>query len=190
MDNYNYYDKKISALEKKIGQLEALNQQVINDNNELKAKLSRERKSTHSIADRSLFPQIDQTIANFLFNYDVDPKTGIINTSASSARKNTNFTNFYRFILQVLKPRGKATRGQKNKFLPTNCNLGELSEKEWSVVVYLLQKITELTAIAKAAFIIIDSNPNEKTFNVRSWFAEENREDALDYIRRYDLSTK
>ena len=66
MDNYNYYDKKISALEKKIGQLEALNQQVINDNNELKAKLSRERKSTHSIADRSLFPQIDQTIANFL----------------------------------------------------------------------------------------------------------------------------
>lgn len=190
MDNYNYYDKKISALEKKIGQLGALNQQVINDNNELKAKLSRERKSTHSIADRSLFPQIDQTIANFLFNYDVDPKTGIINTSASPARKNTNFTNFYRFILQVLKPRGKATRGQKNKFLPTNCNLGELSEKEWSVVVYLLQKITELTAIAKAAFIIINSNPDEKTFNVRFWFAEENREDALDFIRRYDLSTK
>lgn len=140
MGKYNFDYSRLQALEKRVEQLEVKNQVLTNENNKMKAYIG--AKSTHSVTERALAKMVDKDIYNELFNFDVNPKTGAIIT-ASRERMNTNFTNLYRNILTVIKPVGKCTNGQKNRFYIKNPNLYELTNYEFEVFKILIDEVMQ-----------------------------------------------
>lgn len=148
MNKGNFDCSRLNDLEKRVQQLEVKNQALINENNKMKAFIG--TKSPHSVNERALARMVDESTYNELFNFDVNPKNGAIIT-ASSERMNTNFTNLYRALLTVIKPVGKCTNGQKNRFYIKNPNLYELSNEEFEVFVTLVKEVMKKLQLAKSA---------------------------------------
>lgn len=140
MGKYNFDNSRLQELEKRVQQLEVQNRVLTNENNKMKAYIG--TKSTHSVNERALAKMVDKDTYNELFNFDVDPKTGAI-INASSERMNTNFTNLYRNILTVIKPVGKCTNGQKNRFYIKSPHLYELTNYEFEVLKNLIDEVMQ-----------------------------------------------
>lgn len=142
------YEQQINELVKRMNQLEVQNQRLLNDNNQLKAALAIQPKSQHSVKNREIATAIPRKKYDYLFGFDVNPKTGEKRT-ADWARKNSNFTNLYRSLLTVLKPVGKATNGQKNKFLIKSPNLYELDNEEFEIIKSAIIDIVDVLFLEK-----------------------------------------
>lgn len=97
---------------------------------------------------RTLLPDIDESVADYLFNVDVDPNTGEL-ISATLEKRNCNFTNFYRYISQTFKPTAVINTGQKDKFLLKWSCLNDMSEKEYRIFRELIFDIVQLIYTAK-----------------------------------------
>ena len=152
MENNNFDYERFEMLEKKIKELETQNKVIINENNKLKAAIAIKPISTHSNKERSLVNLLSPKVYNYLFDYNVDEKTGELLKNVKIERKNGNFTNFYRYILQTIKPVAKANCGNKDKFLAKNPNFYELNDREWEVFKTAMFKIIEITLRAKLGF--------------------------------------
>ena len=147
MGKYNFDYGRLNELEKRLSILEVKNKQLESENNKLKAAI--QGKSTHSI-DRNLVSAIDEEVYNELFGVDVDPKSGEL-IKADNCRRNTNFTNFYRYLVTFFKPVAKCNNGQQNRFLLKYPNLYELSIEEYRICAKMVHDVAEIVYSAKRA---------------------------------------
>lgn len=149
MGKYNFsagkFDEilqRLEALERSNEQIKAKNQELANENAQLKAALAIKPQSQYGVKQRMLIPLMDREKYNYLFNYDVDVVTGDI-IKATEERKAINFQNLQRYVFQVLKPVGRTTNGQKNKFYLKYPNMYELNEIEWECAVDAMKLILD-----------------------------------------------
>ena len=149
-DGYN----KIRALEERMKQLEIQNQKLVADNEKLKEKIE---SKEHIKRPRNVKDVIPDKQYEFLFGYDVDEKTGAVIKADTVYQRSNNFTNFFRYISQTMKPN---SRKANDKYVVTSTAMNRFDETEWQIVSEVLKGVCGYLTMGKQ-LIVEHSRGNE-----------------------------